>query len=217
MSIISFINACKEKRICEYAVIECCYSERYPALFFSLLLQKMRSLGIPLLMSNDNDVHAVALQSMISTSFLGQSYSVWLGNSADYDVAGQKKREQLLENYQGPHTIIRCVQKKEEKIKTKVYKQQTVEQKANSNRLYVDLDQVLSKEEIALLFDFLWGIKTDLFLHITREQSTQLALDNIVMLGMYCSVLGNRADEFMTVWYPRLVAPEQSLFELAQH
>src|SRR3989338_3035987 len=221
MNVLQLLIACKEKQITQFSVVECYFSEQYPALFFSLLLQKMRSLGLHVatVSATDTDVHAV--QAMISSSFLGQSYVVWLGNCSEFDTVQQKKIEQLLVDYQGPHTIIRCVQKKEAKhIAQKQHGKKIQDDRIDdaSKRLVVNLDQQLTKEVLSLLFDFFWNIKIDSFEYITRGQYATLSLDSIVMLGMYCVIMGrNTTDEFMSLWYPKLVAPEQSLFELAQH
>src|ERR1700722_14008880 len=78
---------------------------RYPLLFFRWLLvrlgqeQQLRSLDLGV-------IDFQTLQKELEVSFLGQSYTYWLGNVSDVPVKYRSQLLSWLRNYQGPNHIL---------------------------------------------------------------------------------------------------------------
>lgn len=141
------------------------------------------------------------LQSTLSTTFLGTTQLLWLGDVSELSAVEKKKMLAYLASYQGPHTVLCFISDKE-----------IVSDKST----VIALDEPLQKADIELLFEYCFESSATVFFQMVEQHYKNMSLESIMLLGFYSTVIGAGVQEFMHDWYEKIVVPEESLFTLAQ-
>jgi len=176
--------------------------KEYPLLVCSHITAFLRKNGHDVKPLSVETLQWAQVESCLSTTFLGATQTVWLGNLSALDAKTLKKILEYISTYQGPHRII-CFVNGEDLPSDKV-------------KDSVDFQQDFSKEEIERLFQILLEAPADNFFKMMKQEYKTLSLDKILLLGYYSIVLGARTETFMRDWYEKLIVPDESLFILAQ-
>lgn len=177
------------------------FGERYPALFSSLLIEKLKELYPSFKVIHPEKVDWQELQALLNTTFLGAIQTFWLGDLSILDARTKKKLLIYLETYQGPHTVLCYVSTKDAPSKSTIV---------------INIAEALQKIDIEALFQFFWENSAERFLKMVQNDYKTLPLDSILLIGQYSILLGGKTQVFMRSWYEKIVLPESSLFVLSQ-
>ena len=201
MKLKTFLQNLEKKESSEYAVT-CFTGDAYPILFFSHFLKKLKSKNSSVQALPLDTLDLQAFEGRMQTTFLGTTETLWLGNVSECDAAKKKKLLAFLTAYRGPHTVYFYTNKKDAP-------------KLSKNQM-IDCSETLQKQDIEIIFQFLWDSSSEQFIGMMKMGLQSLTLDNCMLLGQYSLVLGNKTHEFMRDWYEKILLPEESLFTLAQ-
>ena len=207
MKLLAACNALFKPEYEQYPLVAFVYKTEYPVLFFSVLLQRLST-------SNDIICHRAAgllndypaVQSAITTTFLGERHTLWFGDISASDLSDKDKSAflQTLKNYMGPHRIVVAIG------------QADVPKSFPSDRC-ITVDQDLTLEDKIKLVQFLYPLLSyELIKKITFEAGN-LSLDQYVVLAQYATVVGKNTQTFVRDWINKIIIPESSLFLLAQY
>lgn len=201
MKLKTLLTALNDKKMVEAPVVYFS-GERCPILFFSQLMKKIKALDQAVKTINPVGIDWQTLESTLSTTFLGQTQTVWLGDCSTFTPTLKKKLFAFLHDYKGPHTVFCFVA--------------TKDAPKNFKNL-IKIDEPLQKVEIELLFKTLWAAgSAEKFLALVKTDYKTLSLDSIMLLSHYSTVMGKKSDLFLRSWYEKIVLPETSLFTLSQ-
>ena len=142
------------------------------------------------------------VEMSLHTTFLGQSHFVWLGDLTTLDARNSKKVLTALSEYSGPHKVICFIG--------------STQASFLSESNIVESDQEFSKEDIEKIFQFFFDTSAEPLFKMLKQEYRSLSLDKILLIGYYSTLVGSSSELFMQSWYEKLVAPEESLFTLAQ-
>ncbi len=209
MNIQQLIGACTGFGEQFFSVITCVgSSEQYSPSFFSALMEKIKEKGKDVVWCSLQGCDLGEFEASLRTSFLGQSQFFWLGDISILESTRQKKLATLVHGYQGPHTVmffrsdIKDVKSKEPVV---------------AGHYTFCMEPFISVDDQKFLFQFFWNAKSDESSSFLRRFSDRMTYESFMVLARYSLVLGNKSDEFMMYWYPKVVVPEQSLFTLAHY
>lgn len=204
MKMRTFIQLCNDSELSKKSVVIFTAAD-YQVLFFATLLDRLKQKTTPAPKSLSYVEASVAsLQAQLSTTFLGQHDVIWCGNISALDPALKKSMLAFLATYEGPHALYAFIAEKD--LPESFDKQQIV-------NLNDPLSPAEREQLIALLFDRLeWK---HLF-ELTQESYKTMSLDMLVLFAQYRLVLGKNVQPFMQTWFEKIVAPDESLFTLAQ-
>jgi len=183
-------------------------AKQYPVLFFSQLLQRLQDQSFSDQKPKTVLIEQVSLQALyaqLSTSFLGQSDLLWLGNISGLEPVSLKKELlSVVATYQGPHTLMAFVE---------------ADEKLSSTGVCISLDDDLSevhrREIVTFLFPRLPAI-AETVEKILRGMRLA-SLDQLIMIAQYAQVVGKNAPLFAQEWLKKVIAPESSLFDLSSY
>lgn len=201
MKLKTLLQNLQKKEASEDAVI-CFSGDAYPILFFSHFLDRLKKDESSAQSFPVDGVDWQTFESRLSTTFLGATEILWLGNLSECDASNKKKLLAFLTSYRGPHKVYFYINKKDAPILPK-------------NQM-IDCNEVLLKADIEIVFQYLWQTSSKPFIDMMKIGLQSLTLDNYILLGQYSLVLGNKTNEFMRDWYEKILLPEESLFTLAQ-
>lgn len=204
MKMRTFIQLCNDSELFKKPVVIFTAAE-YQVLFFATLLDRLKQKTTPAPKSLSYvEASAASLQAQLSTTFLGQHDVIWCGNISVLDSALKKSMLSFLSTYEGPHALYAFITEKD--LPESFDKQQVI-------NLNDPLSPAEREQLIALLFDRLeWK---HLF-ELTQESYKTMSLDTLVLFAQYRLVLGKNVQPFMQTWFEKIVAPDESLFTLAQ-
>ncbi len=204
MKMRTFIQLCNDSELSKKSVVIFTAAD-YQVLFFATLLDRLKQKTTPAPKSLSYVEASVAsLQAQLSTTFLGQHDVIWCGNISALDPALKKSMLAFLATYEGPHALYVFIAEKD--LPETFDKQQII-------NLNDPLSPAEREQLIALLFDRLeWK---HLF-ELTQESYKTMSLDMLVLFAQYRLVLGKNVQPFMQTWFEKIVAPDESLFTLAQ-
>lgn len=201
MKLKTFLSHWQNNKSCDNFVT-CFFGDNYPVLFFSYLIAQFKKRSLPFKTLSPELIDWQTFESRLSTTFLGATEILWLGDLNNCDAAKRKKVVSFLLDYRGPHIIFFFISKKE----VPEFKKTAL----------IDCDEQLLKPDIEIIFQFLWGHSSDKFLTMMNMGYKNLHLNSLILLGQYSLVLGSKTNEFMRDWYEKILLPEESLFTLAQ-
>lgn len=181
-------------------------SKQYPVLFFSTLLAQLRQqYNLEPKSVLFDQLSSQALHAQLSTTFLGRSDLLWLGDFSSLEpVALKKQMLALVGSYQGPHRLLGCIHPDDVSAAMKTV---------------ISLDEDLSEYDRRALAAFL-------FPHIPSAadaveklvKGTRLgSIDQLVMVAQYAGVVGKNVSLFVDQWMKKIIAPESSLFDLSSY
>ncbi len=203
MNLAQFFSACSSKSLGQTPVVMfgC---KQYPALFFSALLSNLRTTQsqIPKKVIFEG-IPFASIQAQVATTFLGQKDILWLGDiSAIEEAASKKQLLQLLGGYQGPHVLIGSVHPDDWKHKSIPL---------------IMLEEPLSEGDRKAIISFLFPTVDGARVNELIKSLPKVTLDQLLLLMNYLPFLGKNSAEFKEQWVPKLLATENSLFELSQY
>ena len=181
--------------------------KKYPLLFFSLLLTKLKQ--EKLLQVQRIDLRQMSVSQVISqfeTCFLGTQSTYWL---SDISVLDAKSRNQIISYcrmYSGPNRIMLFAS---DTVFAKFLK------KSITIQVPVAIDQKLFLALAHLLIDDASVYKT--FALLLFKKYKTISLDTACLVLQYVQVLGSAQRDFMNEWLDALIVPQQSLFLLSQY
>ena len=205
MKLDQFFNAVANEQLASFPVI-LFSAKQYPVVFFSALLSQLRhkyqlnpkSILFDQLSSQD-------LYAQLSTTFLGRSDLLWLGDLSSVEPAALKKQMlTLVVSYQGPHKLIGCLHSDDKSLQMKGI---------------ISLDEDFSESDRRALVTFL-------FPHIPSAvdaveklvKGTRISsIDQLSMIAQYAGVIGKNVSLFSDNWMKKISAPESSLFDLSSY
>lgn len=205
MKLGQFFTAVADGKLRSFPVI-LFSAKQYPVLFFSHLLQRLRLQGqdAPKTVLFDQ-LSAQALHAQLSTSFLGRSDFLWLGDLSSLESVSLKKQMfTLLESYEGPHNLMGFTQADEKNIPTKTI---------------ISLDTDFWEGDRRAIVTFLFPQNPSAADTVEKMlKGIRLAsLDQLLALAQYGGVVGKNAPLFTQQWMRKIVAPEASLFDLSSY
>lgn len=209
MKMRTFLAVCAEYNQKKKPVIIFTAKE-YPVIFFARLIECLRLKYALFFKSLSlSDISFLDAQVQLTTTFLGSTDFLWCGSLSLLDNTTKKKYIALLSCYTGPHVVWAFITEKDFK---------ECSEKQFDTSVVVNLDEPLSATErdnlFSLLFDTLsWSALYEL----TKESYKTMTLDTLVMLGQYRLVLGKNTHRFSQEWLGELIAPQESMFTLAQY
>lgn len=183
-------------------------AKEYPVLFFSRLIERLRLVRNFDFKFLAHDAPLLEVQVQLQTTFLGQASFFWCGSLSSFDNTLRKKYCSFFSSYYGPHVVWAFIEDKDLKDQAALFNKTCI----------VNLDDSLSTAQWEQLFTLLFDTVTwsDVY-HLTREKYKVASLDVLVMLGQYRLVLGKNTTRFMQEWLESILAPQESLFTLAQY
>jgi hypothetical protein len=139
----------------------------------------------------------VSIHSQLHMTFLGRSKWFMLVHYKQCDAKKQKKIDELLQDYTGPHRLLLG----------------DAPEKHTVELITVDrVDRTLIQQLNAIIFkDQAKPVHIPSFL----DSYTHLGLDQLCLSLSYIHVLGKKSDLFFDTWGEQIVATEQSLFALS--
>lgn len=204
-----FIDLMQDKNILLF------YSKEYPALFFSYLLNKLKTvhsssiININLLEKDFNE-----LKPNLEMSFLGRKSLYWLGNIS---LLGEKKVKEILDYlnyYNGPNQIFLFLEEEPDFDKT------SGKSKLSEDKfIIVNCHNLLNLEQIESFLNFL-DIKKEIalpYFEKTFKTINNLSLDQAFILTYYIRLIGKKSDDFLDNWLDKVFVTEQSLFTLSKY
>jgi hypothetical protein len=202
MKLEQFFNAVAHEQLSSFPVI-LFSSKQYPVIFFSALLSQLRhTYQVDPKSIVFDQLSSQALHAQLSTTFLGRSDLLWLGDLSSVEPALLKKQMlALLVSYQGPHRLMGCVHPDDKSLQMKGV---------------ISLDEDFSEYDRRALVTFL-------FPHIPSAveklvKGTRIAsVDQLSMIAQYAGVIGKNVSLFSETWMKKINAPESSLFDLSSY
>ncbi len=203
MNLTQFFSACNSQSLNANSVVlfGC---KQYPALFFSTVLSHLRN-NYPTIPKKIifEGVPFSSIQGQFSTTFLGQKEILWLGDiSAIEDASVKKQLLQFLGSYKGPHVLIGSVHSDDWK---------------HASISLIMLEEPVSESDRALISSFLFPQIDLVKIKDLMKYFPKSSLDQMLLLMQYIPFLGKNSTEFNKQWLPKLIATENSLFELSQY
>ncbi len=205
MKLEHFFNAVANEQLVSFPVI-LFSSKQYPVIFFSALLSQLRhkhQLDPKSILFDQ--LSSQALHAQLSTTFLGRSDLLWLGDLSSVEPAALKKQMlALVVSYQGPHRLIGCVHPDDKSVQMKGV---------------ISLDEDFSEYDRRALVTFL-------FPHIPSAvdaveklvKGTRISsIDQLSMIAQYAGVVGKNVSLFSESWMKKISGPESSLFDLSSY
>jgi len=191
------------KRIC-FVV-----ADTYPVLFFSMIMQKIKTVTqgtVEYLDLQDHEQESI-LSKLEMQGFLGTKNSYWLGNISTLKAKKKKLWVEYVSNYQGQHNLCFCCGESDadflEKKDLKIVLEDTIDR--------VQFEKIASTFQ-SINHALLKKLMNKLFLY-----NRSVELDKACLLIHYVKVLGNNLDQFCNEWLGIICNQEQSLFKLSEY
>ncbi len=189
------------------ATVVCLRGEEYSVLYCSLLMHRLKKMGIPVESLDSETLSVSEIISKLEMSFLGMRGYYWL---RDISVLAAKDRKQLLaylEQYQGPHNLI-------------FFTSEAIPAKKPQQWLLVSLEKTLNQQHFVRLFALenpTAARRAMPMISALFARYATLSLDNACMMMRYLSLVSPHDTPFFTQWVDELLVQDQSLFTLTTH
>jgi hypothetical protein len=181
-------------------------AKEYPVVFFSAFLSHLRSHSSvePKTVLFDQ-LSSQALSAQLSTTFLGRSDLLWVGDLSSLEPATLKKQMlSVVGSYQGPHTLMGCIHPDE---------------LSSSMKNVISLDEDFSPNLRRTIVTFLFPHSLSAVEGVEKlvKGMRITSIDQLIMLAQYAGVVGKNATLFSEQWMKKISAPESSLFDLSSY
>lgn len=193
-----------------YHSIRFVLNDRYPLLFFSLLLQKLKRCFNGTVEHLDLDLRErqQILSKLEMPDLLGSSNYYWMGDLSGLSIKKKKYWLGYLSSYQGEHRIGFCVNKEDYNLGG-----------TRCLRIVVDDDKIdkIGFEQLAHFFEM---VSPSTIKKVSKQffsYETTFDLDKACLLLHYISVVGNNVQQFCDEWLPVLLDSEESLFKVSDY
>ncbi len=175
--------------------------------FFSRLVPRLAScLGYSTVSKIDSgDFDSMAdLERRLQVSFLGTTDFLWFGDTSILGKVAERELLAMLSHYQGSHVIAYYVDKAQKN-----------ETKDDETRVFIECAEPLIAGDCALLARVLYPEVKEAF-DLSMGASGSISLETAALFLAYLAVGGSAGKDAFSKWSERLIAPDRSLFKLAQ-
>lgn len=181
-------------------------AKEYPVVFFSALLSQLRHRSsVELKTVLFDQLSSQALFAQLSTTFLGRSDLLWLGDLSSLEPAVLKKQMlSVVASYQGPHTLMGCIHP---------------DDSSSSMKNIISLDEDFSPETRRGVVTFLFPQSISAVDGVEKlvKGTRVTSIDQLIMIAQYAGVVGKNAVLFSEQWMKKIHASESSLFDLSSY
>jgi hypothetical protein len=180
-------------------------NEQMPILFWSRLLQKLKSSGLMLESLDLSTKNADACIGLLQTSFLGSSLLYWLHGLEQVDKKYKTTLLSFLARYAGPHRIV-------------LFASATDCPAADTQSIRVELPAQITSALLLTLISFFTSKKSAAVQKFTQAITAnyeKISLDQACMIIAYLQVMG-KSDATADI-FAQILASEKSLFTLSQY
>jgi len=210
MELLPFLTSLTSPRSLDpYNMVILQAKEPAPLLFNTALRARIAALGSKIDMLDPAELDFALFRSTLETSFLGMSTRYWL-YTAELDERKQRQVLTYLGSYQGPHTIVVCVDEEHVELVSSAQKSLCIVLPPHvTEKMFIELAQFLYPAHISKNFAQ--------FAQAIFKRRLSIALDTACLLMQYGVVLGAATPQFVAQWLDKIVVADKSLFTLSQH
>lgn len=201
LSFASFIETLHRDKTLSGGPVLSFKGKSYPLLFFSLLMQWLRTSGTPVTTIDLKNSARHDAQRQLETAFLGQLSLFWLGSLSDLSAAEYKFWISYVRGYVGPNTLLFFVE----------------DDSSLDQPDALIIPQTLSTDLTMHLYTLLYGenIRAVPFFKKVLQHTKELSVDQACLLMQYERVMGRNGDQIIQEIVPLIIAPQGSLFTLS--
>ena len=184
-------------------------ADTYPFLFFSMIIQKIKTVTqgtVEYLDLQEHEQESI-LSKLEMQGFLGTKNSYWLGNVSSLKAKKKKFWVDYIAKYQGQHNLCFCCDESDSDF---------LDKKDLKITLEAGIDRV-QFEKIASIFESINNVLLKKLANKLFLYNRSVELDKACLLIHYVKVLGNNLDQFCNEWLGILCNHEQSLFKLSEY
>ena len=198
---MDLLNFLSQETIHSANTVFCFSGPKYPALFFSIIKQKLKKI-LPLV-SLDTLENEALLKAHLEMSFLGSQTLYWLSQDL---IETYSTIVPYLVHYKGPNVVAFFT---------------TKPLPASTDNIVIievpaEVNYQLFKELFTILYPTHAQKSSDLIKKVFKKY-VKLTLDSSYMLMHYCILIGNKSDLFIQEWLTSIILPEKSLFTLSTY